>query len=251
MNKLLRSEWIKFSSIRSNFVLLAIGLALNLLAVITATATFGRETFGSVPDTTVENRISLLSSGSLFWGLLVAIVGILAFGTEYRHKTIVPSTTAAPIRTELTGAKAIFSGLVGLAAGVVISIINVAIVTVWLGTKNYHVGLADAEFARTWFALVLFGGVIAIFGVGVGAIFRNSSLAITVMLVWALVVETALTGFLPDRVSRVLPFQAAEAMTSPHSFDLSPYEGGAVFALWSVVVLAVGLVVFQRRDLND
>ena len=51
-----------------------------------------------------------------------------------------------------------------------------------------------------------------LFGLGVGMILRHSSLAISIVLVWALSLENLIQGFAPPTLSRFLPFSAANGL---------------------------------------
>jgi ABC-2 type transport system permease protein len=81
--------------------------------------------------------------------------------------------------------------------------------------------------ATTMWAL-LFTTLAGLFGLGVGMIVRHGSGAISGLLVWWLVVENMLTLFLPDSVSRFLPFFAGSGLlaiqsdTPSRSRSLSP-----------------------------
>jgi ABC-type transport system involved in multi-copper enzyme maturation permease subunit len=99
---------------------------------------------------------------------------------------------------------------------------------------------------------VLYGVIAALFGYGLGVLFPNPVLAITLVVAIPAVAEPALAGFLPDWIARFLPFSAGSALTSPGGTDqLTAWEGGGVFGLWAIALLIVAGSLFERRDLGN
>src|SRR5918994_660767 len=62
----------------------------------------------------------------------------------------------------------------------------------------------------------------AVFGLGTGIIIRHSSAAISTALVWTLVVENLFRGFASPKVSRFLPFTAANGLLEIESITDTP-----------------------------
>jgi hypothetical protein len=97
----------------------------------------------------------------------------------------------------------------------------------------------------------------SVLGLGVGLIVRHSAAAVTSVLVWALAVETLVRGMAPVRVSRLLPFTAANGLLGTRSAAdtaetlaaaLSNVANAAVIGGWVVVGVVVGSVLLIRRD---
>ena len=88
-------------------------------------------------------------------------------------------------------------------------------------------------------------------GVGVGALLRNQTVAVTVALVWVLVVEGVLVGFAPA-VGRWLPGGAGSALTGVATAKggLLPMWGAALLlAGYGLVFAAAGTRLITRRDI--
>ena len=92
-------------------------------------------------------------------------------------------------------------------------------------------------------------GTCAVVGVGAGVLVRQPTIAIGILMPWALFGEKALGSFLPNLAS-YLPFTAgaqlyAVTTTGP---PLDPGVGAALFLTWTALLVVVGMVLFQRRD---
>jgi ABC-2 type transport system permease protein len=86
-------------------------------------------------------------------------------------------------------------------------------------------------------------------GAAVGAIIRSTALAVTLVLVWPLVIEQTLASLLPKTISKHLPFQAAQAAVQlPTKGYLGHWAGLATFALFTAVFIYAALTRFVRSD---
>jgi len=99
----------------------------------------------------------------------------------------------------------------------------------------------------------------AVLGLGIGMIVRHSTGAIGGLLVWGFVIENLFTVFLPEQVTRVLPFYAGNHLLAYNSdFDsaraiaiaLTRPENALVFGGYTAVALVVATVLLYRRDTN-
>jgi ABC-2 type transport system permease protein len=126
----------------------------------------------------------------------------------------------------------------------------------WLG--GLEMGSTSTMLNTAMWA-VLYTSVAAVLGLGVGLIARHSSVAISGLLIWALVVENLLDAFIPAEYSRFLPFLAGDEMLSIEvetgATDsivavLTRGQGALVFGFYAAVAIAVGAVLLNRRDTN-
>jgi len=89
-------------------------------------------------------------------------------------------------------------------------------------------------------------------GIGIGALLRNQTVAVTITLVWILLVETILVGFAPE-VGRWLPGGAASALSGVATAEggLLPLWGAALlFAGYGLAFAAAGTRFVIRRDIS-
>jgi len=244
----LRSEWIKFRSIRSNPAILVltaiIGVAMSLvLATLVKTDPYTNEAF-TIADTFIVS--------TWFSAILATITGVLLFTSEVQHGTLANAIAAQPARWVTVGAK------VALAAGFGL----VMVATGMIGGLGGAVlgGLETGN--TTGVAMTVLWGLLlpslaAVFGLGVGMIIRHSAAAISMLLVWTFVVENIIRSVAPTSLSRLLPFSAANGLLGLRSAGdtlatlaaaLSRPQDDLVFAGYSVAALIAGTVLLYRRD---
>ena len=89
-------------------------------------------------------------------------------------------------------------------------------------------------------------------GVGVGALLRNQTVAVTIALVWVLIVEGVLVGFAPA-VGGWLPGGAGSALTGVATANggLLPMWGAALLlAGYGLAFAAASTHLITRRDIT-
>ena len=120
-----------------------------------------------------------------------------------------------------------------------------------LDLKDYPLSFDDTDYARVLFGSVAYMTIAALFGLGVGIIVNSPTGGIAFALLWPTAIESASKAFLPDWISRFLPFEAGGALIDvPARGDLPPWEGGGVFLAWSVGLFSAGYALFRSRDLG-
>ena len=97
----------------------------------------------------------------------------------------------------------------------------------------------------------------AVLGVGIGMIIRHSSAAVSTALVWTFVLENLIRSMAPAKLSRFLPFSAANGLLSIRSAGdtaktlaaaLTRPQDAVLFAGYTMVALIAGAVLLYRRD---
>jgi ABC-2 type transport system permease protein len=96
--------------------------------------------------------------------------------------------------------------------------------------------------------------MLGLFALAVGAIVRHTAAGITMVVGLAFVLSIVgqlLSGSLGKHVRAYLPVQAGGLVTHAHQGQndlLTPWQGYAVFAAWTVLLLVVAGVLLRRRD---
>ncbi|WP_447004905.1 hypothetical protein ACRAKI_35910 [Saccharothrix isguenensis] len=250
---LLAVERIKLFTTRSPWwcMLLALGLTLGLTAVIAAN-------WDNAPMPVI---------GAVFahtFGLYVVMVmAALAVTTEYRFGTIKSTFQAAPDRTSPMIAKAVvvvlLSALVGLAASFGSWGLS------WLlAQDNSQLALTSGNDWRHVAGVGLVYGAGALLALGIGALVRQTAGAVSIILVFALVLENVV-GLIPnigDDIQNWMPFLVAQKFIlgdpdvsgipdgagPPAIGELSPWGSFGYFAGIALVIYIISLVVVKRRD---
>ncbi|HZP29867.1 MAG TPA: ABC transporter permease, partial [Acidimicrobiia bacterium] len=85
---------------------------------------------------------------------------------------------------------------------------------------------------------------------GAAAIIRNQVASVIVVLAWLFVAESVLFGLVPS-VGRFTPGRASDSVNgSSDDHLLPPVAGAAVLVGWVAVLVAAGVAVTARRDVD-
>ena len=248
MNNLIRAELLKLRTIRTFTWSVIAALAFVPVSIALAIAKVGTPA-GTILDSAegFRNVIAAASSG----GVLVLLIGIVLMAGEFRFNTVTSTFLITPERKRVVGAKLAASSLVGLGIGVASSLLTIAIALPWLASK--HVDLASHS---SDIAIVLLGGIAAtaisgIVGVGIGALVSNQTLAVTVTLIWSLLIEGMVVNLAPG-LGRWLPGGAAGAMSGSATYSnlLPVWAAALLFAGYGVASAAAGSRFVLRRDIT-
>ena len=196
----IRSEWIKIRSLRSTPAILALTVVVGVL-LSWILATFVK----TDPDT---HEVFTVAQTFIFstWltTVMAVIMGTLVFTSEVQHGTLAAVVAAQPARWVTVVAKATIVSCVGLVMGVV----GMAAGLGGAVLGGLHAGDTSGMAATALWGLLL-TAMAPVLGLGVGLIIRHSSAAISIVLVWAFVLENLIVGFGPADLTRFLPFTAA------------------------------------------
>ncbi|MCU1499262.1 MAG: hypothetical protein JWM47_3215 [Acidimicrobiales bacterium] len=241
----LRSEWIKLSSLRANKVIVA------LTAVVAGLAAWAVAVL-------VTDEVLVVSEVFVFPALLTAVfatvAGILLFTSEAQHGTLATALTAQPARWVVALAKVTMTVAVGLVLGAV----GMATGAAGAAAGGLELGNTSAMAATTGWALIYTASA-AVLGVGIGMIVRHSAGAVSGVLVWWFVIENLLRTFLPAKAVHLLPFDAGyRVLEVGNDFDspeviataLTRSQYGLVFGAYAIAAAITGAVLLSRRDAN-
>jgi hypothetical protein len=242
----IRSEWIKLRTTRATVVLVLLALLVPVALVILVTASVPLDT---LPDDTVANRFSLTISGAGIGDALLAVAGVLVMSAEYRHNTIRVTLAAIPKRARVLGAKVVVVAAVSLVVSAVAVVSSYVVGSAILGGRGYGVSIGDPGVARSVVGAVVLGALQGLLGLAVGTIVRATAGAITLVVLWPVLIESLLFALVPS-VGKYLPYTAGLALQSPESAKdiLPPLGGGAIIVVFTAVLLVVAGVLLQQRD---
>jgi ABC-2 type transport system permease protein len=254
----LRYESVRVRTIGSTYWTLLLGLLLCGLI----TLGFGIDTRGTSLTPTAATLLLAAGGESLPFsvlGLAASLIGILSTGNEYRYGTIYPTLTAIPRRSALLAAKVLIVVSVSAAAAVT------AIALCWLiGTiaRGQALPFTDKPIPVVLAGQVVLVMLYAVLGVALGQLTRSIPAAIVIVLVTPLVIEPVMSS-LPELdalswlrdIVPYLPFTAGMQLVTAglsaaaqEGASLGRWEGGAVYALFVAALLAIGWLLFERRD---
>jgi ABC-2 type transport system permease protein len=246
----LRSEWIKVSSLRSNKMILAMTPVVGVL-LSWILATFVK----TDPDTNLPFTVGeTFIFSTWLTTVLAAIMGTLLFTSEVQHGTVATTVAAQPARWVTIAAKSTIASSFGLAMGV-LGMIGGLSGAVLGGLEQ---GDTSGVTATALWGLLL-TTLAPILGLGVGLILRHSAASVSILLVWALVVENLVRTLIPANANRFMPFSAATGLLGIKSATDTPEtlaaaltraQDAVLFGGYALAALTIGTVLFYRRDVN-
>jgi ABC-type transport system involved in multi-copper enzyme maturation permease subunit len=248
-----RAEWIKFVSVRSNLVaLVAAGAALVFFGTLFSSLAGSGE---ALPPNAAAGTDSLSMSfgGMNLSQLVLGVLGAVFVAGEYATGMIRTMFAAVADRLPVVRAKAIV-----LAAASWVTMTIASFVVFFTGQAVYAgdgatFGLGDDGVLRAVLGGGVYGAGIVLMGLALGFLLRSTAASIGT-LVGTLMILPGLTNLLPDSVNdtigKFLPSNAGQAFLSVAQSDtlLSPASGFAVFAAWTIGLLGLAAVVVRRRD---
>jgi ABC-2 type transport system permease protein len=247
----LRSEWIKFWSVRSTpwstAMLFVLGAGLTALVCAVAAEDLADGSAG-------ENPGSFVTWGMMIAQILAVVLGAMIVTSEYATGMVRATLAATPRRGRVLAAKAVVLSATLYVVGTVTAVVGYLAGNWFLDRSGVGLALGDDGVVRSLLGSGLYLAGLGLFAAGVGLLVRHTAAALSIVLGIVFVVGTManlLPGAWGDWVTKLMPGNAGSVVASPVPFDptlLAPWTGFAVFAAETAAVLAVGYATFRRRD---
>lgn len=242
--RLVRAEVRKLFTTRAVPASVILAAVLAVASVLTVAAVAGRNgapALGSTAETYQMLKIGALTT------VIMLIIGILAAGGEFRHRTIVPALLATPHRTRLFVVKVAVIAVFGAVFSAVIFGLGLGTVAGTLAAHGIH--YLPAQTGRLYLGSVIAGACFGMIGVALGALTRNTVGAIVAALAWAIFVEQIILQAVAPSLDKWLPVGASLGLTNPPSAGvLAPAAAGLVLAGYAVTLLLLASRTTIRRD---
>ncbi|MCC9144306.1 MULTISPECIES: ABC transporter permease [unclassified Arthrobacter] len=267
--RILKSEWIKVTTVPSTVILLAItvvvmvGLAalaawqtVVVLDMINSASTPEEAMAFGDPQMYRDLVPELPSSGIFFGQLLIASLAVVLIASEWGTGMIRSTFSAVPKRIPALLAKNLIIAVISFIVGAGAAFVSFLVVQPILAGEDLTLSLDDdgvlASILNTGTCLAL----IAVFSMAIGTLLRNTAggvvTAIGIIFVLPMVVSIVegIADWIPD-AARFLPSNAGTqlVLAGPAAEGaLTQLQGGLVLAAWAAVLLIISLIVTKRRD---
>jgi ABC-2 type transport system permease protein len=246
----LACEWIKLRAVRSTYwtLLVAVLTPIGICALVSVA-------LASAPGPHAGQNLDPLLPGLLsleYAVLAVGVLGVLTISAEFSTGLIRTTFTAMPHRRAVLAAKAAVLGAVTLVAGEVVAFACFGVVQAVLSGKHLGVSLSHPGVPGAVLANGVLLFVIAMVGVGLGAIVRHTAGGIAAVV--GLIFLPAGLALLPApwgaRVGRFTVLEAARQVTALHPATnlFAPAWSMVVLLAWPAAVLLIAAVTITRRD---
>jgi ABC-2 type transport system permease protein len=250
MRRVLASEWVKFRSLRSSWVMLgAAVLALVVLGLVIG-YNIGRHFTGLAPE---DSAASGPLQGYYGGQLLMGVLGVLFVTGEYSTGSIRSTLAAVPHRLPVLGAKAVVFGSIALVTMVAASFGAFFGSQLFLSHYGHGSSLTGPGVLRAVIGTGVYLALIGLLGSALGWIVRSTpggiSSLVGILLVLPVLLQV-LPGTLVASVLKYLPSEAGSSfvMSVRLPDTLAPWTGLAVLVAWVAAALVVAAVVLRRRD---
>ncbi|MFC5791954.1 hypothetical protein EDM22_12440 [Agromyces tardus] len=258
--RVVRSERIKATSVRSTYWTAAVTVAFTLLFAGGIMFAVAFAPTADVPDPVAvitDNygatpSLGVLGIALLFAYALVAVFGVLLIGPERSSGLLTATLAAVPRRTPVYAAKLLVSAIAGAAIGLIGSVASFLVVQPVLAGFGLGSTLADPEVLQVLAGGTVFLALIAVLSTAIGSLFRSTAAAMGAVLGLLLVapgllpiirgIGGQLAGFLPSTAGMMLVQSAAQSGWQPI------LTGGLVLVGWTAGAVVLGGVRFTRRD---
>lgn len=267
--RVLKSEWIKVTTVPSTVILLSITLVVMvglsaLFAWSMSTSQASAETFSSSdPEIAAqlaatdygELALTAPSAGIIFGQLLIASLAVVLIASEWGTGMIRSTMVAVPKRIPALLAKNLIIALIAFIVGAGAALISYFVAQPLLAPE-------DIDFAITTDGVLLSiintGSVLALMAIiamSIGTLLRNTAggvvTAIGLLMVLPIIVQifSGLADWIPD-AARFLPSAAGEQMVALTIGEdaLNQWQGALVLGGWALVLLVISLLVTKKRD---
>jgi len=252
--RVLRSEWLKFWSLRSSYI----ALAASIMGMIGFGVLFSAVTANRWPELREARKLAFDPTATSLRGfelaqLIIGVLGVLIVTGEYGTGMIRSSMAAAPKRLPVVWAKAAVLTAIAFIVGEFTAFVSFFAGQAILSSQHIQTTLGAPEVFRSVFGTGLYLTGVGLFGVGLGWIIRSTAGGIATLF-GILLVLPALGEALPDtwaqHINPYLPSNAGQVVTQihPDTGMLAPWTGFGVFCVYVVVAFVVAAILVKRRD---
>ena len=247
----LRSEWIKFWTVRSTpwslIAMLVVGAGLTVLVCATSAEWLASSEADESPG-------SFITWGMMFAQVTAVVLGGLAVTSEYGTGMIRATLAASPRRGRVLAAKAVVLAGTLFVAGTVTAFAGYFGGNAFLDNAGVGLALSDDGVLRSMVGSGLYMAGLGLLAAAVGLIVRHTAATLSIVLALVFVVGSMvflLPGAWGEWIGKLMPGNAGSGVATPVSFNpnlLEPWAGFGVFVAEVLAVLVVGWVTFRRRD---
>jgi ABC-2 type transport system permease protein len=249
MNRLVRTELLKQRTTRTAIAGVAVTPAIAAIIALVLLDAAGEQ--GNEPLSS-DSLGHVVAGPASVITLIALLLGVVAMTGEYRHQTITTTFLATPHRRDVVRSKLAAASLTGAFVGALSLVVSASIAVPWLAANGIDTA-PDADVVRVAVGLVASTALYGALGVAIGALVRNQTTAVAIVLTWLLAVE----GIIGDLVHgaafvRWLPAAAGRALVHVGSGgDTLPAPAAvAAFLVYVIALSVAALRITVRRDIT-
>lgn len=258
---MVRSEFIKLTSLRSSIALLLAIVALGVGVSAALGLTMADAGLPAAPS--IGFMLDQVTVGTVLFGQLVAaLLGVLVISGEYASGTIQSTLIAAPARVPVLAAKAIVLFSATTTSALVAVFGSWALTYPMFASHGLQIGLMDAGVTVALVGAAVYVGLSAILGLGVGTLLRGIAAgvatAISLILLFPIVLSVLPASPLVRNLHLLSMSKAGDAMSSAAEAEgafvnlidgyVSSGAGWVIAAAWAAAFFVLGAIRLRRGD---
>lgn len=242
LGRVVRSEAWKLWTLR-NYAIAVVLSALVLVGLAFAMADVTADDSGLAGGIVVAEPVALPME---YLAYVLMVIGVLVVSADIESGTATTTAALVPGRLRVLAGKALLVAAVGLVVGLVVLALVLGAVAVGAGVSLGTLLGADGA---TWGLVSDVAAVplAALLGAAVGVLLRSGALAIAVLLLWSLAVETLLVFVIDERYGALLPFKTIGGSRTMMD-ELSAAQGLGLFVAYVVAFAAAAALVSVKRE---
>ena len=266
---LIKSEWIKLSSTKAlwatSILVVLFSVLFALLMGLGTGVNLNDEELMKDPELYAATVASISSTqaftGLTAFGLIVIIIqACMMVTSEYGNGSVKTTMLGTPSRWPVPVAKFSVYGVIAAVLALVSQVLSLLTMRWMLSMRVEDKQLLDPlSFSAdgVWREIgmnVVYCVLVVLMTIGVGYLIRHTAGAISLMVMWILIVEGILIGFIPwvkDWLPPYMPFKNMDAAVSGTDIADAPWgHAGSLiyFIAWAVVIFVAGVIVLRKRD---
>lgn len=260
---LISAEIRKLAYQRSTYGLLIAGVALSVLSTAFSPIALDQLAGEISMPLSDPNNIDGIYAKALGAYIVVVVLGVRFMAGEFHHHTAIATFLSEPRRHRVLFSKLLVAAVAGAAFNVVATIIGMA--SGWIALQFF----ADAAephpeiFVNFPLSAALIGAVLAVMGVGIGAVIRNHNVATAASLIWLFLVDriiaviwVAVGKFMPTGlITSMMNLQISVSdSTDTLSLDtdvyLEPLPAALILLGYGILFSFIAIATSLRRDID-
>jgi ABC-type transport system involved in multi-copper enzyme maturation permease subunit len=252
--RVLRSEWLRFRSLRSTWITLAVTVVFVIGLGALFTAARAAHWPPRDPGEALTFDPTQASLGGTFLAqLATGVLGVLLVTGEYATGMVRATFTAVPRRLSVLVGRTVVFAVVTAVVLLPTCVVAFVLGQHLLSSAHIQTTFSAPGVTRAVVGAGLYLVAIGLLGVALGWLLRHTAGAIAV-LVGVLLIVPILVHLLPDpwpdRISKWLPGQAGQALWAVRHDPtmLAPWSGFGILMLYVVAALIAAALLLTRRD---
>lgn len=269
--RVLRSEWIKVTTVPSTVVLLSITFV--VMVGLAALGAWGITSVQGSMDSMAQQdpaaaaqmqaeggmaaaALTMPTSGFIFGQLLMASLAVVLIASEWATGMIRSTMVAVPKRIPALLGKNLIIAVIAFVIGTVAAFISYFVIQPILAVENLDFALSADGVLLSIFNTGAALALVSVIAMSIGTLLRNTAGAIVtivgLLFVIPILVVTLLgnlADWIPD-AARFLPDAGATQMLAINIAEgsFNQWQGALVLGGWALVLLVISLIVTKKRD---